>query len=208
MIRIIGGKHRGRMLETPPGEATRPTANRARESLFNILVHARWREDEDGGTSPLIEARVLDAYAGSGALGLESWSRGAASVTWVEKDAKAFAVLKGNVDLLTGGAAEARCVRGESERFLAAEAGTFDLVLADPPYDQTRDGALLQKTLRALSARPMVRGGGVLVFEQGIAGAVAEYPGWRLVRNRTYGGTRVLIYVRDHAEHSDLSRDV
>ena len=61
MIRIIGGKHRGRMLETPEGKDTRPTANRAREALFNVLMHARWRDmDEDGGTSPLIDARVLD----------------------------------------------------------------------------------------------------------------------------------------------------
>ena len=193
-MRITGGELRNRQLNIPDG--IRPSQDMVRQAVYSALA-----ELVPGG-------RVLDLYAGSGALGLEAWSRGAASVTWVEKDAKTFAVLKGNVDLLTGGAAEARCVRGESERFLAGETGTYDLVLADPPYDQTRDGALLQKTLRALSARPMVRGGGVLVFEQGIAGAVAEYPGWRLVRNRTYGGTRVLIYVRDHAEHGDLPRDV
>ena len=67
MLKIVGGKHRGRALMAPEGGATRPTASRAREALFNILVHAKWRED---GTSPLIDARVLDAFAGTGALGL------------------------------------------------------------------------------------------------------------------------------------------
>ena len=73
MLKIIGGKHRGRTIATPEGQATRPTASRARESLFNILAHANWSGD---GTSSLIEARVLDAFAGSGALGLQSaaWS--------------------------------------------------------------------------------------------------------------------------------------
>ncbi|MGZ5908195.1 MAG: RsmD family RNA methyltransferase, partial [Reyranella sp.] len=66
MLKIVGGKHRGRALMAPEGDATRPTASRAREALFNILMHAKWRED---GTSPLVDARVLDAFAGTGALG-------------------------------------------------------------------------------------------------------------------------------------------
>ncbi len=98
MIRIIGGKHRGRMLETPPGDATRPTSNRARESLFNVLMHARWRDsEEDGGTSPLIDARVLDAYAGSGALGLEALSRGATHVTFLDNEANAIKTIGENL---------------------------------------------------------------------------------------------------------------
>jgi len=98
MIRIIGGKHRGRMLATPDGEATRPTSNRARESLFNILLHANWREDEEDGTSPLIDARVLDAYAGSGALGLEALSRGAKSCTFVDHGGQQIADLRSQID--------------------------------------------------------------------------------------------------------------
>ena len=74
MLKIVGGKHRGRAIATPEGEKTRPTSSRAREALFNILIHANWTRD---GTSPLIDARVLDAFAGSGALGLEALSRGA-----------------------------------------------------------------------------------------------------------------------------------
>jgi 16S rRNA (guanine966-N2)-methyltransferase len=193
-MRITGGDLRNRIVKVPDG--IRPSQDIVRQAIYSALA-----ERVPG-------ARVLDLYAGSGAMGLEAWSRGAAAVTWVEKDARVFAVLQGNVAQLAGGAAEARCVRGEVDRYLAGETGVYDLVLADPPYEQTRDGVLLQKTLRALMARPMVRRGGVLVFEQGIAGAVAEPPGWRLVRDRTYGGTRVLIYVFDHVQDSDLPGDV
>ena len=84
MLKIVGGKHRGRSIATPEGETTRPTSSRAREALFNILMHANWRDD---GTSPLVDARVLDAFAGSGALGIEALSRGAAHATFLDNDA-------------------------------------------------------------------------------------------------------------------------
>ena len=90
MLKIVGGKHRGRALMAPEGGATRPTASRAREALFNILMHAKWRED---GTSPLLEARVLDAFAGTGALGLEALSRGAVHVTFLDNDATAIRLI-------------------------------------------------------------------------------------------------------------------
>ena len=111
MIKIIGGKHRGRVLETPEGKATRPTASRAREALFNVLMHARWRDmDEDGGTSPLIDARVLDGYAGSGALGLEALSRGAEHVTFLDNDAAAIKAIGENLRKL-GETGAAKVVR-------------------------------------------------------------------------------------------------
>ena len=84
MLRIVGGRHRGRAIAAPEGQSTRPTSSRARESLFNILAHARWRPD---GTSPLVDARVLDAFAGTGALGIEALSRGAAHATFLDNDA-------------------------------------------------------------------------------------------------------------------------
>ena len=90
MLKIIAGKHRGRALEAPEGQDVRPTSSRARESLFNILAHASWHED---GTSPLIDARVLDAFAGSGALGLEALSRGAAHVTFLDNDARSIKLI-------------------------------------------------------------------------------------------------------------------
>src|SRR4029077_5005955 len=94
MLKIVGGKHRGRALGAPEGGATGPTASRAREALFNILMHAKWRED---GTSPLIDARVLDAFARTGALGLEALSRGAAHVTFLDNDARATRLIGENV---------------------------------------------------------------------------------------------------------------
>ena len=94
MIKGIGGKHRGRSIDTPEGMTTRPTSNRARESLFNILMHAGWGDD---GTSPLIEARVLDAFAGSGALGIEALSRGAAHATFLDNDATAIRLIGENL---------------------------------------------------------------------------------------------------------------
>jgi 16S rRNA (guanine966-N2)-methyltransferase len=132
MIRIIGGKHRGRMLATPEGEATRPTSNRARESLFNILMHANWRDDEDGGTSPLIEARVLDAYAGSGALGLEALSRGAAHATFLDNDAAAVKAIGENLRKL-GETGAAKVVRADATRPPPSRE-PCDLAFLDPPY--------------------------------------------------------------------------
>src|SRR5215218_10794545 len=94
MLKIVGGKHRGRTIAAPEGQATRPTSSRARESLFNILAHANWRAD---GTSPLIDARVLDAFAGSGALGIEALSRGAAHATFLDNDATAIRLIGENL---------------------------------------------------------------------------------------------------------------
>ncbi|HEY4747891.1 MAG TPA: RsmD family RNA methyltransferase, partial [Steroidobacteraceae bacterium] len=112
MLKIVGGKHRGRALTAPEGGATRPTASRAREALFNILVHAKWRED---GTSPLLEARVLDAFAGTGALGLEALSRGAAHVTFLDNDAMAIRLIGENLRKL-GETGAAKVVRGDAMR--------------------------------------------------------------------------------------------
>ena len=94
MLKIIGGKHRGRPLEEPRGQAVRPTASRAREALFNIVAHANWHAD---GTSPLVGARVLDAFAGSGALGLEALSRGAVHATFLDNDAGAIKLIGDNI---------------------------------------------------------------------------------------------------------------
>ena len=103
MLKIIGGKHRGRALEAPEGQNVRPTSSRAREALFNILAHAGWHDD---GTSPLIDTRVLDAFAGSGALGLEALSRGAAHVTFLDNDARSIKLIGENIAKLGEVAAE------------------------------------------------------------------------------------------------------
>src|SRR6184192_3588038 len=137
VTRIVAGKADGRRLKAP-AKGTRPTSERVREALFNALETAG---ELDG-------VRVLDLYAGSGALGLEALSRGAADALFVEADRRAVDVLRGNVAALgLGGTVRA----GQVETVVAAPAPrTFDLVLADPPY--AVDAAALGKVLAALAA--------------------------------------------------------
>jgi 16S rRNA (guanine966-N2)-methyltransferase len=118
-VRIVAGEFRGRRLQAPRGVRTRPTADRVREALFSMLG------DVSG-------ARVLDLYAGSGALGIEALSRGAESAVFVERDQQALAALRRNLAAV-GAPAEVR--RQDVLRFLARPEGTFDLVFCDPPYD-------------------------------------------------------------------------
>lgn len=137
-MKIIAGKWRGRPLEAPPGLATRPTASRAREALFSVLA----------SRLPTFEGcRVLDLFAGSGALGLEALSRGAAHATFVEQFAPPRAVLGRNLAAL-GAEAQAIVIAGAVEK-LGLPLAPFELVFADPPYHMGLAGAAL-----ALLARP------------------------------------------------------
>jgi 16S rRNA (guanine966-N2)-methyltransferase len=134
-VRIVAGDFKGRRLVAPRGSRTRPTADRVREALFSMLG------DVSG-------ARVLDLYAGSGALGIEALSRGAESATFVEQDRHALAALRRNLDAVS---VEARVVPRDVARFLARPEGTFDLVFCDPPYDSApRVAAALSEALPAM----------------------------------------------------------
>ena len=190
MIRIIGGKHRGRMLETPVGEATRPTSNRAREALFNILMHANWREDEDGGTSPLIEARVLDAYAGSGALGLEALSRGAAHVTFLDKEAAAIKSIGDNLRKL-GETGAAKVVRADATRPPPARE-PCDLVFLDPPYRSGEAAA----AITALANAGWMAPGAVVTVELAYNEDIAPPHGFEAIDERRYGAAKIVILKR------------
>jgi 16S rRNA (guanine966-N2)-methyltransferase len=119
-MRIIAGAWRGRSLEAPPGLATRPTADRVRETLFSMLASR---------LGSFVELRVADLFAGSGALGLEALSRGAASATFVEQDRAAIAVIRRNAARL---GAEVQLVAGSA--LALPRSAPFDLILADPPY--------------------------------------------------------------------------
>ena len=119
-MRVVAGEFKGRRLHAPRGAGTRPTADRVREALFSILG------DVSG-------ARVLDLYAGSGALGIEALSRGAESALFVERDRRALAALRRNLDAV-GADAEVRSQ--DALRFMAHPEGVFDLVFCDPPYDE------------------------------------------------------------------------
>ncbi len=168
-----------------PRNVTRPTTDRVREALFNVLA----------ARVELHGAAVADLYAGSGALGLEAASRGASSVLFVEADARAAAVINRNIETL--GVTGATVRRGP----VAAVVGTpaarpVDLVLADPPYELPN--AEIEAVLAALDANGWVRPGTVAVVERAATGPELDWPpGWTPWPARRYGGTRLELAVRD-----------
>ncbi|HEV2891326.1 MAG TPA: 16S rRNA (guanine(966)-N(2))-methyltransferase RsmD [Frankiaceae bacterium] len=166
-MRIVAGAAKGRPLVAPTGRDTRPTSDRAREGLFSTLATL---VDLDG-------ARVLDLYAGSGAVGLEALSRGAAHAVLVESDLKAANVIRRNVDAV--GLPGARVVVDRVERFLASDGGTYDVAFLDPPYDTSEE--IVARVLAALRAE-------VVVVERATRGGPVTWPaGVEGVRERRYG---------------------
>lgn len=178
MTRIIGGVAGGRRIAVPR-QGTRPTTDRVRESLFNIVAARR----------DLTGLAVLDLYAGSGALGLEALSRGAASALFVESDQRTVAVIERNIAAL--GLAGATLRRGPVAAVLATGAPSpVDLVLADPPYEI--DTADVEAVLAALTTHGWARQGTVAVVERGAASAPLIWPaGWSPWQSRGYGDTRL-----------------
>lgn len=172
----MAGTAGGRRLAVPP-KGTRPTSERVREALFSALESL---VDLDG-------AHVLDLYAGSGALGLEALSRGAAEVTFVENNAKALEVLRRNMS--TVGLPGAAVLSGAVESVLAGSAPEpFDVVLADPPYSVTN--ADLGTVLDRLAGNGWLAGHGVLVLERSARDAEPTLPdGLTMIRSRRYGDT-------------------
>ncbi len=173
MTRVIAGTWGGRRLRTPPGDGTRPTSDRVRESLFSSL------DSLLGGLDGL---RVLDLYAGSGALGLEAASRGATHVDLVEQDRRAAQVVRTNVRDL---GAEAEVHQTSVERFVGDAAGPYDLVLLDPPYPvPTADVAAVLVTLH-----PALDPDAVVVVERSSRTPFAWPDGYAPLRDRSYGET-------------------
>jgi 16S rRNA (guanine966-N2)-methyltransferase len=180
-VRIVAGLAKGRRLATP-ASATRPTSDRVRESLFNTIESRR----------PLADARVLDLFAGTGAVGLEALSRGAAEAVFVEKDRRALDVLRRNVK--TVGLPGARVVGRAVSAFLAEEPDApFDLVFADPPY--AIDGTAVAGLLAALP--PWLTAESYVVVEYGVRNDLGAVCSSLLtpVAERRYGDT-VLWYGR------------
>jgi 16S rRNA (guanine966-N2)-methyltransferase len=173
-VRVVAGEFRGRRLAAPRGARTRPTADRVREALFSML-------GEVSG------ARVLDLYAGSGALGIEALSRGAGSAVFVERNARAAAVIERNLASL---GLEQKVVRDDAMRFLARAGGTFDLVFCDPPYDSaSRLGGPLAERLPALTSED------ARIVTESDKRWPLELP-FPLLTERTYGDTRIAIHGR------------
>jgi 16S rRNA (guanine966-N2)-methyltransferase len=183
-MRITGGVHRSRVLAAPKGVSTRPTADRVREALFSILASRR----------PTPGAKVLDLYAGTGALGLEALSRGASRATFVECSRAALTALRANVTALRV-EGDVHIVTGVVERsidVLAAD-GPFDLVLADPPYALVRSGEAIEVLGRVVE-RGLLTEGGILVLEQGKDEASELIGGLPRSHVRRYGDTLLAFY--------------
>ncbi|MET7767655.1 16S rRNA (guanine(966)-N(2))-methyltransferase RsmD [Nocardia sp. NPDC005366] len=186
MTRIVAGSAGGRRLRVPPA-GTRPTSDRVREALFSALDA---RIDFDG-------ARVLDLYAGSGALGLEALSRGAARALLVESDRKAAAIVRGNIADLGLPGAELR-VGAVAAVLQQGGAEPFDLVMSDPPYEVDTDAVIAD--LRALAARDWLATGAVVVVERSVRSPEIVWPtGYIPSKVRKYGETRIELAEYDPA---------
>lgn len=188
-MRIVAGKWRGRVLRAPKGETTRPTSDRVREALFSSL--ASLLGSDLGG------AAVLDAFAGSGALGLEAMSRGASRAAFVESDGDARATLAANIAAV-GAAPGARMVAGDAfsaaTRACAGASGPFALLLLDPPYRIS--SAQVAGLVEALAGEGFLSDDAVVVYEHASAASPLEPEGFEIHRTRRYGSTSVTMMRR------------
>ncbi|MET0546493.1 MAG: 16S rRNA (guanine(966)-N(2))-methyltransferase RsmD [Caulobacterales bacterium] len=185
-MRIVGGAFKGRSISTPAGRETRPTSDRARESLFNVLVHAPWTPGLEG-------RRVMDLFAGSGALGFEALSRGAAFCLFVETDEAARGAIRDNVEAFQAFGIT-RVHRRSAIDLGSKPAGLgapFDLVFLDPPYHKGLGSIALQK----LAEGEWLSEDALAVFECA-ADETSETPGFEVLDDRNWGAARVLFLRR------------
>jgi len=183
-MRIVGGRYRGRRLAVPPGEAVRPTSERAREALFNILAHGRF-----AATPAFEDARVLDAFAGTGAFGLEALSRGARFACFIELDRTARDVLAANIKAL-GESSRTRLLAADATRPPPAD-GPYDLAFLDPPY---RSG-LAPPALEALALRGWLAPDALVIVELPSRGEFSAPGAFTVLEERRYGAGR-LVFLR------------
>jgi 16S rRNA (guanine966-N2)-methyltransferase len=180
-MRVVGGRLRGRNLAAPKGQAIRPTSDRLRESLFNILVHAYG--------DPVSGARVLDLFAGTGALGIEAISRGAAFALFVDDGAEARALIRQNVDTLGLGAVT-RIFRRDAIKLGAAHpVEPFGLVFLDPPYRKT----LAEPALAGLRDGGWLGPDALVVVEEAADAGVRVPVGFAEIERRPYDDTAVIF---------------
>ncbi|MBK8158818.1 MAG: 16S rRNA (guanine(966)-N(2))-methyltransferase RsmD [Rhodospirillaceae bacterium] len=186
-MRVDSGSHRGTRLAVPEGSDVRPTSDRARQAIFNILVH---------GHDVVAGAKVLDVFAGSGALGLEALSRGATSLIAIEKDRAAADCIKQNIAACQE-TQRSTIVLGDAlnppEAHRHARFTPADLAFLDPPYGQD----LIVPALTALDRRGWIAANALIVAEMGGRDAFAPPPGFSLVDERRYGKARIIFLQRD-----------
>lgn len=184
-MRIVAGSLKGRAIVAPEGQGTRPTSDRARQAIFNVLEHAAWAEDVLDG------ARVIDLYAGSGALGYEAISRGGAFCLFVETDDGARGAIRENMDAY--GLFGRTRVHRRSAIDLGPRPGStgeaFTLAFLDPPYAKGLGEQTLQKLLEGNWLAPEA----VVVYERGSDEPEIDTPGYERMDARDYGAARVLF---------------
>lgn len=188
-MRIIAGNFRGKPLVAPIGRATRPTAERTREAMFNILQHAIWGKSLEG-------LCVLDLFAGSGALGLEAISRGAAFALFVETQPQARAAIRSNIEAL-GLFGNTRIHRRDATDLGARPAGLgrgFDLVFADPPYGQNLLEAALKGLIQGKWLAP-----NCLICAETAPNDAHGWPGFQILDTRRYGSAQIM-FLAPHPE--------
>lgn len=186
-MRIVAGRHRGRAVSAPPGRGVRPTPDRVREAVFNMLEHR-----PADGFPGLLGAAVLDAFCGTGALGLEALSRGAAHATFLDSAPAALAACRGNVRAL-GEGGRATVLRSDCLRpaRAAAPAAPAAIAFADPPYRM----GMAAPALDALRDAGWIGAGTLCVVQTGAADAFEAPDGLSVVDDRRYGATRVRLLV-------------
>jgi 16S rRNA (guanine966-N2)-methyltransferase len=186
-MRIVSGQYRGKAIAAPPGDATRPTSDRARQAVFNILEHAAWAPDLHG-------ARVVDLFAGSGALGLEALSRGAGFCLFVETADPARGAIRENIDAM-GLFGITRVHRRDATDLGAPPASVgapFDIAFLDPPYAM----GLGEKALAQMVSHAWLKPGAIVMFERGRDEPTPAVPGFTMLDTRDYGAARVLFLKR------------
>lgn len=178
-MRIVAGKFRGKALNSPSDDAIRPTADRVRESMFNILASR---------IGPVFEGvRVLDLFAGTGALGLEALSRGASHVTFVEVGAEGRGLIRDHIEAFGAGGVTKLLRRDATDLGTPGTFGQFNLVFLDPPYGQ----GLGEKALAGIAANGWLAPDATIVFEESVDATVELPPGFTLDDRREYGAAAV-----------------
>src|SRR4051812_7292692 len=178
-MRIIGGQFRGKLLAAPKSDAIRPTSDRLRETLFNILAH--------GFGDPVRDARVIDLFAGTGALGFEALSRGARFATFVDEGAEARGLIRTNIDAMTLGGRTRLFRRDATKLGAIGPIEPFSLAFLDPPYAKD----LASPALASLAQGGWLAGGALCVVEESADAPLALPARFRLVDQRDYAGTQL-----------------
>ena len=177
-VRLVSGKFGGRFIATPPGDSTHPMSERARSAIFNMLG------------SEVIDAEVLDAFAGSGAVGLEALSRGAGHATFIEKHRVASKIISENINLLGVGSSSKVIATSVNNWIETADSPKFDIIFADPPYHNEQ-----LSTVKKLMG--LLKVGGCMVLSNSGRGGILEETGIVVVDNRSYSNAYITLYRRD-----------